>query len=68
MGSAPRPPQDVIMTTRNDITCPACGADFEVGERLEETAGADQPPRLDEPSSMPAAGGASKLRVPGLRG
>jgi C4-type Zn-finger protein len=44
------------MTARHDITCPACGADFEVGERLEEIAGADQPPRLDEPGSMPPAG------------
>ena len=56
MASAPTPPQEVTMTTRNDITCPACGADFEIGERLEEIAGPDQPPRVDEPSSMPRAG------------
>jgi hypothetical protein len=56
MGSAPRPPQEVTMATRNNISCPACGVDFEVGERLEEIAGAAQPLRLDEPSSMPPAG------------
>lgn len=56
MGSAARLRREVTMTTRNDVTCPACGADFEVGDRLEQTAGADQPPRLEEPSSMPPAG------------
>lgn len=44
------------MTLRNNITCPACGADFEAGARLEEIAGPDQPPRLDEPASVPQAG------------
>jgi pyruvate/2-oxoglutarate dehydrogenase complex dihydrolipoamide dehydrogenase (E3) component/predicted RNA-binding Zn-ribbon protein involved in translation (DUF1610 family) len=39
-------------TTAQDITCPACGAEFEVGEQLEPILGADETTTPVRPSAL----------------
>jgi pyruvate/2-oxoglutarate dehydrogenase complex dihydrolipoamide dehydrogenase (E3) component len=48
------PSAEVTMTMSN-ITCPACGAEFEVGVRLEPAASANETPAPDRPGSAPPA-------------
>jgi predicted RNA-binding Zn-ribbon protein involved in translation (DUF1610 family) len=45
-------PAGVAMTV-NNISCPACGAEFEVGEQLEPATGADEAPAHDPPDAPP---------------
>jgi pyruvate/2-oxoglutarate dehydrogenase complex dihydrolipoamide dehydrogenase (E3) component/predicted RNA-binding Zn-ribbon protein involved in translation (DUF1610 family) len=44
---------EVAMTAK-DITCPACGAEFEVTEQLESVTGANEMPAPDWPGAAPA--------------
>ena len=48
---APTSPQRVATTENNSITCPACGAEFDVRERLEQFAGPAEPTASDRPGS-----------------
>jgi pyruvate/2-oxoglutarate dehydrogenase complex dihydrolipoamide dehydrogenase (E3) component/predicted RNA-binding Zn-ribbon protein involved in translation (DUF1610 family) len=48
-----RPRQEVPMSASGSFTCPACGAEFEVQERLEEPKAKPQPRALRRPPAAP---------------
>jgi pyruvate/2-oxoglutarate dehydrogenase complex dihydrolipoamide dehydrogenase (E3) component len=45
--------QEMTMTARHSISCPACGAEFDVGVQLEPAIGPDETPEPDRPASAP---------------
>ncbi len=57
----PQPTQEVAMTARGNFTCPACGAEFDVQERLGErgeavaTRGEEQPVTSEQPVEQPVS-------------
>jgi pyruvate/2-oxoglutarate dehydrogenase complex dihydrolipoamide dehydrogenase (E3) component len=47
------PSQEVTMTTSHSISCRACGAEFNVAEKLEPAIGLDESPERHRPGSAP---------------
>jgi pyruvate/2-oxoglutarate dehydrogenase complex dihydrolipoamide dehydrogenase (E3) component len=45
--------QETTMPASHTISCPACGAEFDVGEQLEPAIGSDETPEPDRPGSAP---------------
>lgn len=47
------PSREMSMTASHNISCPACGAEFDVGEQLEPDIPSDETPERDRPGSAP---------------